>query len=365
VSPTAVPGQSLTIRRLKARAVNAPLARPIRTAAGALSAAALVLIDVVTAEGVTGRAYIMGYSPATLVPLRAFLANIEDLLVGKTVAPRAREEELARAFRLLGRQGLVGMALSGLDMALWDALGHAAGQPVAQLLGGASKPLKAYDSFGTVDLARDGAALEASVGRGFRGIKIKLGDGDLAQDVQAVAGVRGIVGDQVALMVDYNQSLSVAEALGRIERLAEYNLYWVEEPVSAEDLAAHAQIRAASPTPIQAGENWWFPDGMARGIEAKSCDYAMPDLMRIGGITGWVEAVKLAEATSMPVSSHGFVEASAHALAVTPTAHWLEYLDIAAAVLSEAVAVEDGHVTARGPGLGIVWDEAAVRRYLL
>ena len=153
--------------------------------------------------------------------------------------------------------------------------------------------------------------------------------------------------------------------MGRIEHLAEFDLHWVEEPVPAEDFEGHAEVRAASPVPIQTGENWWFASDMAKAIAAGACDYAMPDLMKIGGVTGWLAAAGLAASVRMPVSSHLFIEASAHVLPVTPTAHWLEYLDMASIVLENPSTIVDGHVTAQGPGLGMRWNEDAVKRYLL
>jgi mandelate racemase len=354
---------SPTIRSLKARAVNVPLERPIRTAVGTIPAAPLVLLDILTEEGISGYAYVFGYTPVTLAPLARFVENIADTLKGKSVSPVERMREFDRMFRLLGRQGLVGMAQSGIEMALWDVLGRACGQPVVRLLGGEPSPIPAYDSFGVVDPKADRRTLERSLERGFRAIKIKIGDGSIDNDVDTVAAVRDIVGDQTALMVDYNQSLTVTEALRRIDRLAQYDLHWVEEPVAAEDIHGHAEVRAASPVPIQTGENWWFPQDMAKAIAAEACDYAMPDLMKIGGITGWLRAMGQAEAASIPVSSHLFIEASAHVLAVTPTAHWLEYLDIAGAVLTEPVPVDNGCVVPRGPGLGIEWKEEAVARF--
>jgi mandelate racemase len=221
----------------------------------------------------------------------------------------------------------------------------------------------AYDSFGVLDLKADGPAIARSVENGFRGIKIKLGDGDVEKDVATVAEVRKLIGPEIALMVDYNQSLAPVEALSRIERLAEHDIHWVEEPVPAEDVDGHARVRAGSPARIQTGENWWFPRDMAKSIAAGASDYAMVDIMKIGGVTGWLTAMGQAEAASLPVSSHIFVEASAHVLAVTPTAHWLEYLDIAGSILAERPQVIRGSLTAVGPGLGLRWDEDAVRRY--
>jgi mandelate racemase len=118
-----------------------------------------------------------------------------------------------------------------------------------------------------------------------------------------------------------------------------------------------------SPVRIQTGENWWFPRDMAKSIAAGASDFAMLDIMKIGGVTGWLSAMGQAEAASLPVSSHLFVEASAHVLPVTPTAHWLEYLDVAGSILAEKPSVIDGSLTAVGPGLGLCWDEDAVRRY--
>jgi len=351
------------IRAITVRAVNAPLKRPVRTAMGAVASAPLVLIDIDAGDGIVGRAYIFGYTPDALGALARLLGDIKGGIIGKPLAPADRYRDLDRRFRLLGWQGLVGMAVSGIDMALWDALARAQGLPLVRLLGGTPRSLPAYDSFGTVDIAADGAALAKSVELGFRAIKIKLGDGDLARDVACVAGVRKIIGPDVRLMVDYNQSLDPPGALRRLTRLAEYDLEWVEEPVPAEDLAGHAKVRAASPIRVQTGENWWFPRGMADAIAAGASDFAMIDVMKIGGVTGWMRAAALAEAAALPVSSHLFVEASAHLLPVTPTAHWLEYLDIGSAVLAEPLAVIGGNVAARGPGFGLDWDEAAVERY--
>ncbi|HET6159173.1 MAG TPA: enolase C-terminal domain-like protein, partial [Dongiaceae bacterium] len=313
----------LTIRSLNARAVVAPLARPLRTASGEIPAAPLLLIDVATQEGITGHAYLFGYTKVTLRALKALTEDLAPLLEGKPCAPYDRALDFERTFRLLGRQGLLGMVLSGIDMALWDALGRALNQPVVALLGGAPRPIAAYDSYGLIDFKEDAKRLERSLAQGFRAIKIKLGGGDLAADVKIVRDVRGIIGEETRLMVDYNQSLSAPEAIGRLQALAQYDLAWVEEPVFAEDLIGHAAVRAMKLAPVQTGENWWFASDMAKAIEAKACDHAMPDIMKIGGVTGWLRAAALAEAASLPVSSHIFIEASAHVLPVTPTALYL------------------------------------------
>ena len=353
------------IRSVKARAVVAPISRPVRNAFGVIEAAPLVLIDVVTDQGVTGHSYIFAYTKLTLAPLVHLIEEIGRELTGKAIAPFDLMGVMDAKFRLLGWQGLVGMAVSGLDMAFWDALGQAAGQPVATLLGGSPRAIKAYDSYGAVDPAADEKDLRRSLDQGFRGIKIKGGTGDLAEDERVVRAVRDLIGPDVALMLDFNQSLDLAEASRRIARLAAYDLHWIEEPVAAENLEGHAKVRETSPISIQSGENWWFPRGFAEAIRAGASDFIMPDLMKVGGVTGWLRVAGQAEAASIPMSSHLFAEASSHVMVVTPTAHWLEYLDLARAIVAEPVQIVDGTITARGHGLGLSWNETAVAKYLV
>jgi len=346
------------------RPVNVPLARPIRTAVGHLPSAPLVLLDIRASDGLVGRAYLFAYKVGMLKPLVATVEAVAAEIAGRDADPFSIARHLELSFRLLGRQGLVALAMSGIDMALWDIAARARNLPLARLLGGTERPIQAYDSFGIIDIAEDRRAIEQSIQRGFRGIKIKLGGGAVEDDVARVKAAREIIGPEIALMVDYNQSLDPGEACRRIERIRDFDLLWVEEPVLAEDLVGHARVRKASGVRIQTGENWTFPDQMEKAIRADASDFAMPDVQKIGGVTGWMKGVALAEAANLPVSSHVFVEASAHLLAVTPTAHWLEFMDKAGPLLKEPVAVaQDGTVTARGPGLGMELEDNAVERY--
>jgi mandelate racemase len=351
------------IRSVKTRAVIAPISRPVKNAFGVIEAAPLVLIDIVTDQGITGRSYIFAYAKLTLKPLVHLIEEIGRDLTGRAIAPFDLMAAMDAKFRLLGWQGLVGMAVSGLDMAFYDALGQAAGRPLAELLGGSPRPMRAYDSYGVVDPITDEKDLKRSLDQGFRGIKIKGGNSDAANDERMVKGVRKLIGPDIALMIDFNQSLDPAEAISRIARLSPYDLHWVEEPVAQENLQGLAAVRREASISIQAGENWWFPRGFAEAIAVGASDFIMPDLMKVGGVTGWMRVAAQADAASIPMSSHLFAEASAHMLAVTPTAHWLEVLDLGRAILAEPLQIVDGSLTARGPGLGLSWNEAAVAKY--
>ncbi len=351
------------IGAVKARAVVTPMARPLKNAFGVIDVAPLVLIDVATDQGITGRAYLFAYSKQVLRPFVHLIEEIGRDLTGKAVAPTELMAAMDAKFRLLGTQGLVGMAMSGLDMAFWDILGKAAGKPVVELLGGTAKPVRCYDSYGALEVPADEKAIRRSLDLGFKAIKTKGGDGDAANDERRIKALRELVGPDIALMLDFNQSLDPAEAKRRITRLAPYDLTWIEEPVPQENLTGHAEVRETSEIPISAGENGWFPRGFAEAIAAGASDFIMPDLMKVGGITGWLGVAGQADAASIPMSSHIMAEASAHVLPVTPTAHYLEYLDFAGLILADPTKIVDGTLTARGPGLGMEWNEAAVAKY--
>lgn len=361
------PTPRLTVRELRVRAVNVPMRLPLQTSSGTIEIAPLALIDLGTEEGVTGTTYLFCYTPLALKPVTQFLANLAPLIRGAPVAPFELEQKLQRQFRLLGSKGIAGMAIAGINMAAWDALARAHAMPLVKLLGGEPRRIAAYNSCGLGMIGSERAAAEAEqlAAPGFPAIKVRLGYPDLKTDIEVVRAVRRSIGHDIHLMADYNQALSVPEAIRRTAALSGEGLYWVEEPTLADDFAGHAQVRSKSRIPIQMGENWWGPHEMAKGIAAGASDLGMPDAMKIGGVTGWMRAAAIADSAGTPLSSHLFPELSAHLLAVSPTCHWLEYVDWANPILQDPLRIENGHaIVPDGPGCGMSWDEANVQRYL-
>ena len=339
---------------------------PLGTSAGTIRAAPLVLVDLETEEGITGRSYLFCYLPAAAPAIAALLAEIERTLKGERIAPAGFWEKLSRRFKLIGVQGIVRMAMSGFDCACWDALAVAAGKPLVALLGGSPRPIAAYNSNGLGLMAPGAAADEAQklLEGGFRAVKLRLGYPTLEGDLAAVRAVRRRLPDAVKLMVDFNQALSLPEALGRCRAIDGEGIYWIEEPIRHDDFRGCAELARELSTPVQIGENFSLPEQMAEALATGACDFVMPDLERIGGVTGWLRAAGIAAEKSVPMSSHLFPEASAHLLAVTPTCHFLEYVDWANAILAEPLAIAAGEaVIPDRPGTGIAWDEGAVKRY--
>ena len=352
------------IKSLRARAVRVPMAHPHRTAGGTVSESPLVLVDAVTDQGVSGHGIVFTYTMAALKPTAELLQNVAPLVEGEELAPAAMEQKLARRFRLLGTQGLVGMALAGVDMALWDALARVHNTSLVSLLGGSARPIPAYGAVGYDGEIESAKTAEDWVRRGFTGIKAKIGYATAAEDLAVIRAIRSAAGPNVAIMVDYNQSLTPAEAVERLRAIEDEALTWIEEPTLAHDYQGHAHIAREIRTPIQCGENWWGVRDMQHAIDARASDYMMPDVMKIGGVTGWMRAAALGETHGIRLSNHLWPEISAQLLCVTPTAHWLEYADWWNAVLKAPLCVEEGMARVEGVvGTGVEWEEEAVSRF--
>ena len=356
----------LHLRGVQCTAVEVPLRYVLGTSAATVKAAPLLLVDVLTEEGVTGRSYVFCYRRSAARPIAAMVEDAADLTRGERIAPVPFAAKLQRRFALIGVTGIVRMALSAFDMALWDALAVAAGVPLATLLGAAPRPVRAYNSCGLGLMSPQAAAdeAEALLEGGMQAVKLRLGYATLAEDLAVTRAVRRRLDEKIQVMVDYNQALSRFEALERGRALQAEGVAWLEEPIRHDDLPGNAEIARSLDLPLQLGENFDGPKDLLRALQAQACDLVMPDVARIGGVTGWMQAAGVAEAHGVPMSSHLMPEVSAQLLAATPTAHWLEYVDWTDAIAAEPVKVVAGHwPAATKPGTGLAWDAKAVERH--
>ncbi len=361
--------QALTLKGIRARPVVVKLKRPITVRIATITDWPLVLIDLYTEEGITGRSYVGPYVANSMRYLVPALHDLGELLKGRRIAPFELHDAARKSLHFVGYEGMSMIAVSGLDMAAWDALAKAANIPLCTILGGTVGPVKAYNSNGLwlVEPAKlPEEALRLRDEGKFGGLKIRLGRDRPRDDMAAIEGVRKAVGDEVRLMADYNQGLTFNEALERCPMLDDLGLSWIEEPVVYDNYDGCARLADQLKTPIQIGENFYGPREMHKALQSKACDYVMPDFMRIGGVTGWLRAAAIAGAAGVPMSTHLYPEVGAHVMRVTETAHWLEWQDWTDVLLEEPYKVKDGMIQIPDrPGAGIAWDEAAVKLYSL
>ena len=359
----------LTFKSVRARPVVVPLRRPVVSKVGLFRDWPMILIDLYTHEGVVGHSYLEPYLKQSMRYIIAAIEDLADAAQDQPIAPLDAYRRGIGALHLVGREGVSLIAVSGLDMAAWDALAKAARMPLASFLGGTIGPVSAYNSNGLwltpIDALGGEAAALVAEGQ-FTGLKLRLGRERLADDLAAIAAVRKAVGADVKLMCDFNQGLSLGDALVRCHALDEQGLYWFEEPTTYDNIPGYAQLARELKTPVQLGENFYGPRLLYQAVLAGAGDYVMPDLMRIGGVTGWLRAAAITGAAGIPMSTHLYPEVAAHLMRVTETAHWLEWQDWANPILAEPFELNRGNlIIPDRPGLGIAWDEKAVAKAAL
>ena len=364
---------SITINSVKVRRAMVPLRRPMATSFGVFTHGPFLFVDLECAGGLVGRVSAFAFHALGLRLVPEVLHELGAAFKGRSIAlhdAAAIHDAGQKKLMLVGHEGITQFGLSIFDMAIHDALGRAAGLPLYRLLGGARVDLPAYNSCGLgiaelPALRREAHELAAAHG-GFSHVKMRLGRGRIDDDRSAIKAVREVLGDKIQLSVDFNQALPSVSALEACRAIDDLGLAWIEEPVVYDDYETQARLTAKLATPVQIGETWWHWRVAQRAIAMTAADYCMPDILRIGGVTGWMRTARVAEAASMPMSSHLSPEYSAHVLAATPTRHWLEFMDWGQDLLLDPLIPSNGRVQPRDtPGAGVDWNEAALAKCLV
>ena len=264
----------------------------------------------------------------------------------------------------VGRGGGAAFAIAACDIALWDLRARRCGLPLWRLLGGNDPRVAAYA--GGIDLQFPLERLldqtRDNLAKGFRAIKMKVGRDRLSEDVARVRAMRDLLGDDFPLMVDANMRWSADQAVAAALALAELHPYWLEEPTIPDDVAGHVRLRSLAPVPIATGENMHTIYEFARMIEAGGVSFPEPDVANCGGITVWLKVARLAEASNLPVTSHGVHDLHVHLLAAVPNASYLEVHGFGLErFIAEPLRLEHGCAIApERPGHGVAFDWPAL-----
>lgn len=360
----------MKITNLRTEVVHLPFGPAIKQGGlGELHSIDCVLVYLETDAGLIGEGLVYSINKQRLSSLHEMVRSFEPLVVG--LDPEFGGTFVARASAAIGQFGHAGMTIvgmAGIDAAIFDLRAKAAGLNVSHLLGVCRKALPVYRSVGLGhDYSLDELQRSAAefVKRGFRGMKMNVGKHSLAEDVRRVGAVREAIGPDISLMADLNQRLTAPRAIRLGRALEQFDLAWLEEPVRYYDHAAEAAIAAALDMPIASGESEYTYRGILQMLQLHSADIVMPDLQRMGGPTGFLKAVHLAEAFNTPVSSHLAHEMSLALLAAAPNTAVLEYAPWFEPLYRERLELDrDGHaVVPTAPGWGFSFDPIAVERY--
>ncbi|GAA3738782.1 L-alanine-DL-glutamate epimerase-like enolase superfamily enzyme [Spinactinospora alkalitolerans] len=331
---------------------------------GGVSFHDVVVVTVTTDTGAEG----IGFAWTPRVGAQAVRAVIEEdcapLLEGRDPAPAPRWEQLYAHLHEAGPGGITAMALAAVDIALWDLRARSFEVSLVELIGRRRDSVPCYGS--GVNLDRSLEELCDQVRRftaaGHTAVKMKVGSPDLERDLERVARVREILGPQGRLMVDANQRWDLSRASRALGALARFDPYWIEEPLAADDLEAHARLRAVTPIPFAIGENLRtvraFRDALVRGV----CDIAQPNVVRVGGITPFLRIADLAAAFSVPIAPHLLPDLSAQLAQCVPAVEMVEdierasFADLGALERPSGVSVgPSGATSSTPPGHGLVF----------
>jgi L-alanine-DL-glutamate epimerase-like enolase superfamily enzyme len=326
---------------------SVPMQQRITSGIHAIDTIDCVLVSL-HAEGQTGCGYAFCFSPDEAAAIEIFARHFSDVVRRRPAhLVRAHWQELWRRTNFIGHAGPPLMALSAYDMALWDLTARLAGQALYRMLGAARDEVRVYAAGGWLSLDIEALCAEAVAMKsaGFPAYKMRAGSPDWRGDVERVKAVRNAIGDDMDLMVDVNQAFDVATAIRFGRALEPCNLTWIEEPVDAHDVSGCARVAAAVDVPIAAGETVWGPHGLLELVRADAVDVLQPDLMRCGGITGFLAAAGAAEASGRQVISHLYTPISAHLMATTSLADYVEYIPgWFDPLFAESPAIEAGRI---------------------
>ena len=342
------------------RIVDLALRKPVGTAIHQMTSVGCVLVEVRTSDGVVGQGYVFALNGDRVKSLDEQIVGLAALIEGRSIfEAEGIWHDLWNRINAMGHKGVTIAAISALDVAVWDAVGHALGQPLHRLWGACRDEVDTYATSGlwlsqTIDeLVAEAAAF---VDAGFRSMKIRLGSADARDDVTRVAAVREAIGPDVTLLSDVNQGLDVKSAVRLGRMLEPYDLGWIEEPVPAWDLDGHAEVRRRLDTPIASGETEYTRHGMQAMLRAGSCDVLMPDLQRIGGYSEFRKADAIASAWNVPTSSHFFTEHSLCLAGSLANLVSVEHCDWFAPLFNESMELREGRlVMPDRPGTGFTF----------
>jgi L-alanine-DL-glutamate epimerase-like enolase superfamily enzyme len=329
-----------------------------------------VIAQLTTDDGLEAFGLAFAWNDRRIKSLRASFEDLSDIVIGQDIFRWAEAwQKLYDGSRHMGHHGYGIYALGAIDTALWGLRAKALGMPLAHLLGGFRERVPAYASYllfrnwSLDELQRDAAFL---VERGFRAVKMNMGDKPFEVELERLKAVREAVGKDIDIMIDVNWGWTVNDTIRIGRELDRHNVYWLEDPLASDDPDQLAQVAQALDTPLADGETYCTRYEFRQLVEKKAADILIIDLQRVGGISEWMRIATLAESWNIPVASHLFHDVSVHLVAAIPNGLIVEYMPWWDAIYQEPPQVKDGYMEIpQVPGVGLELDQEALKKYEL
>lgn len=346
---------------------ESPLSRPIADATHQIPAINFVVARVTLGDGTVGEGYLLAFhfNPAAI---RGALTDVRALAVGRDVADtRGFDAACDKEFEYFGAVGLLRWARAIVNIAMWDARGRQLGQPVWRLIGDGAKAQRVpvYGSGGWISYTDEELVAEATgyVKRGFTAVKLKVGAREgIARDLERIARVRAAVGPHVRIMIDANQGLDLPRALALAEKARAHGIDWFEEPLVHTDFDGYAALKAKAGIQLAMGEREFDLVPLRELARRKAIDLWQPDILRLGGVEGWLDSAALARSHGLPVLPHYYKEYDAPLCCTIPDAYGVESFDWVDGIIDRPLRIEGGFAyPSAEPGWGFKFKDAALR----
>jgi len=361
----------MKVSKVKSTVLSIPLETPFKDGRQKLMERINpVVVQLTTSDGLEAFGLAFAWNDRQVKSLKSSVLDLEDVIIGQDVFRWAEAwQKLYDGSRHMGHHGYGIYALSAIDSALWVLRAKALGTPLAKLLGGFRERVPAYASHllfrdWSLDELQKGAA--RLVERGFRAMKMNMGDKTFKAELKRLKAVREAVGEDMEILIDVNWAWTVSDTIRMGREIEQYHAYWLEDPLESEDPDQLAQVAAALDVPIAVGETFSTKYDFRHLLEKKAADILIVDLQRVGGITEWMRVATMAQAWNLPVASHVFNDFSLHLVSAIPNGLMVEYMPWWDAIYKVPPKVKDGYMTVpKEPGLGLELNPEALKKYEL